>query len=395
MPTIDPQRPGESALSARSAVPPFRALRVLAEAAARRATGQRIFDLSVGQPGTPAPGPVRAAARRALSERTLGYTPAVGLPELRTGIAAHYRAAYGLDIDPAQVVVTTGSSGAFLLSFLAALDAGDAVVAPAPGYPAYRNMLAALGCRVIDLPCGADTGFQPTVPMLDALRPRPAGLVLASPANPTGSMLAPDALRGIVEWCERSGVALISDEIYHGLTYGRPGACAREFGTQPWIVNSFSKYWAMTGWRLGWVIVPPGAIDTVDALAGNFALCPPAISQYAALAAFDAEDELQANVEVYRRNRALLLDGLPGLGITDLAPADGAFYVYADVSHLSTDTIDLSARLLAEAGVALTPGADFDPIAGHRFIRMSFAGTPDDIEGALEALGAWIGANAG
>ncbi|MCU1688798.1 MAG: hypothetical protein JWN61_3043 [Pseudonocardiales bacterium] len=376
--------------SRRSAVPPFRALRVLAEAAQRRARGERIFDLSVGQPGTPAPAPVLAAAERALRELTLGYTPPLGIPELRERIAEHYRGAYGLVIDPAQVIVTTGSSGAFLLTFLTAFEAGDAVVVPAPGYPAYRNMLAALGCRVIDLPCGADTGFQPTVEMLEGISPRPAGLVLASPANPTGTMLAPEALQAIVQWCERSGVTLVSDEIYHGLTYSQPGVCARQFGAESFVVNSFSKYWAMTGWRLGWMIVPPGAIDAVDTLAGNFALCPPAISQYAALAAFSAEPELQANVEVYRRNRSILLEGLPQLGITDLAPADGAFYVYADVGHLTSDTVELSARLLAEAGIALTPGVDFDPFEGHRFIRMSFAGTRGDIEGALSALESWI-----
>ena len=282
--------------------------------------------------------------------------------------------------------VTTGSSGGFLLAFLAAFDVGSRVGLARPGYPAYRNILQALGCEVVDLPCGPETRFQPTVAMLDGLELD--GLVVASPANPTGTMLAPDDLAAIARHCAAAGIRLVSDEIYHGITYsGHATASSWATDRSGFVVNCFSKYFSMTGWRIGWLLVPDDLAEAVDALAGNLAICPPAPSQYAALAAFDAYDECDGHVARYAVNRELLLDGLRALGISRLAPADGAFYVYADISHLTDDSAEFCARLLAETGVATAPGIDFDPVQGHRFLRMSFAGATSTVTGALAALG--------
>jgi aspartate/methionine/tyrosine aminotransferase len=293
--------------------------------------------------------------------------------------------------------VTTGSSGGFLLCFLAAFDAGDRVAMARPGYPCYRNILTALGCEVVELDCGPDTRFQPTVEMLEGEhRRRPLrGLILASPANPTGTVLEPDELARIAGWCERSGVRLVSDEIYHGIRYpGTPATrCAWETSREAIVVNSFSKYFSMTGWRLGWLLVPPGLRRAVDRLAGNFTVCPPALPQYAALAAFDPASiaEVDSHVTRYAANRALLLDGLPRLGIDKLAPADGAFYVYADVNHLTDDSMTYCRALLAQTGIAVAPGRDFDTAQGHRFIRLSFAGATEDIVEALRRLERFLG----
>ena len=371
-------------------MPPFHAMRVFEAAAARRAAGQAVFNLSAGQPSSRAPRAVLDAAHRALDSELLGYTAATGIPQLRQVIARHYQRTYGLEVDPAEVVATTGSSGAFLLAFLAAFEAGDRVALARPGYPAYRNMLQALGCEVVELPCGADSGYQPTVPMLEALDPSPAGLVLASPANPTGTMLTPAELTAIVTWCRAHDVRLISDEIYHGITYTEPMASAWETDRGGVVVNSFSKYFSMTGWRLGWLLAPSDLVDAIDRLATNLALCPPTLAQYAAVHAFDDYLELDANVDRYRANRAMLLDGLRGLGLTRLAPADGAFYAYVDVSEHCADSMEFCYRMLAETGVAVAPGLDFDPEQGHRFIRLSFAGEGLEIAGALDALGDWL-----
>lgn len=377
-------------VSERGGVPPFRVMRVIDAVGRRRAAGLPVVDLSAGQPSTPAPGTVRAAAHRALDADRLGYTGALGIPALREAIAGHYRDRGGFAVDPANVAVTTGSSGGFLLIFLAAFDAGDTVVMARPGYPAYRNMLAALGCRVLELPCGPETRFQPTVAQLAALPEPPAGLVLASPANPTGTMVPPDDLRDIAQWCAAHGTRLVSDEIYHGITFGEVATSAWQTDRNGVVVNSFSKYFSMTGWRIGWLLVPDDLIDSVDRLAGNFTICPPALSQVAAAAAFDAYDELDANVARYADNRRRLLAQLHSIGLTGLAPADGAFYVYADVSRWTSDSEAWCAQVLDETGVALVPGVDFDPVDGGRFVRMCFAGDGDEIEHGIADLGRWL-----
>lgn len=365
-------------------------MRVIDAVVARRAEGLPTIDLSAGQPSTAAPATVLAAAHGSLDTDKIGYTNALGIPALRAAIAGHYARRYGVDVDPASVAVTTGSSGAFLYAFLAAFEEGDTVVVARPGYPAYRNMLAALGCRVIELPCGPDTRFQPTVAQLDALTEPPAGLVVASPANPTGTMFLPEELAAVIAWCDDHGTRLVSDEIYHGITYAQQPASAWQFSRAPFVVNSFSKYFSMTGWRIGWLLMPEPLHDAVDRLAGNFSICPPALSQLAAVAAFDAYAELDANVQRYRHNRDLLLQRLPTIGLDKLAPADGAFYIYADVSRWTDDSMAWAARLLTETGVAVAPGVDFDPIDGGRFIRMCFAGDGADIATAVDLLGDWL-----
>jgi aspartate/methionine/tyrosine aminotransferase len=391
---MQPVPPAQLTVAARAAVPPFHVMDVWAAAAERQRTHGDLVNLSAGQPSTPAPAPVRAAAAAALDGDVLGYTVALGIPELREAIAAHYARTYGLDVPPEQVVATTGSSGGFLLAFLAAFDPGDRVALARPGYPCYRNILTALGCQVVDLPCGPQTRYQPTVAMLEALDEPVRGLVVASPANPTGTVLDPAELAALAEYCERTGVQLISDEIYHGISYPGAPATSSAWATsrEAIVVNSFSKYFAMTGWRLGWLLVPPRLLRAVDCLTGNFTICPPALAQRAALGAFDESSYAEADGHVarYAVNRALLLDGLAALGISRLAPADGAFYVYADVSHLTVDSMEFTHRLLAETGVATAPGVDFDPVDGDRFIRLSFAGATEDIREALERLAAWL-----
>jgi aspartate/methionine/tyrosine aminotransferase len=377
-------------VSARGQVPPFYAMQVYVAAMARQQAGLPVYLLNVGQPGTPAPSTVLAAAHKVLDTDRIGYTSALGIPELRDAIATHYRRTYGLDVARSSVVATTGSSGGFLLAFLAAFEPGDVVVLARPGYPAYRNMLTALGCQVVELPCGPATRFQPSVAALDALDVRPAGLVVASPANPTGTMVTPAELAEITTWCDANGVRLISDEIYHGITFSGEASCAWQTSRRAIVVNSFSKYFSMTGWRLGWLLVPDELLDSVDRLASNFTLCPPTLPQHAAVAAFDAYAELDANVEHYRANREFLLARLPAIGLDRLAPADGAFYVYADVSKWTDDSLAFGARLLTETGVAVAPGIDFDPVDGGRYIRLSFAGDAAEIATAVDLLGEWL-----
>jgi len=376
--------------SLRSEVAPFYVMEIFGAAERRRAAGLPVYNLAAGQPSTQAPATVRAAATAALSTHKIGYTAALGIPALREAIALHSRAWYGLDVTAENVVVTTGSSGGFLLSFLAAFDPGDVVAMARPGYPAYRNMLASLGCVVREFDCGPEQGFVPSMLSLLALDPMPKGLVVASPANPTGAMIAGQRLSEIVEWSQRHAVRLISDELYHGITYGDPASSAWEFGRQSVVVNSFSKYFSMTGWRLGWLLVPDDLLDAVDRLAGNYAICPPALSQVAAVAAFEAYAELDANVERYRKNRTLLLEALPSVGLTRLAPADGAFYIYADVSDYTDDSLSWVRRVLEETGVALASGLDFDTERGHRFARLSFAGDTAEIEQAVVVLGRYL-----
>jgi aspartate/methionine/tyrosine aminotransferase len=378
----------------RSNVPPFHVMDLLAAAAQRDRTHGDLLNLVAGQPSTPAPVPVREAAKRALDQQVLGYTVAVGIPELREAICGHHERMHGLHVDPSQVVVTTGSSGGFLLAFLAAFDAGDRVAIARPGYPCYRNVLTALGCEVVELPAGPGSRFQPTVEMLESLDEPVRGLVVASPANPTGTMLPAADLAALASWCEERGVQLISDEIYHGIEYGSPMLHSSAWRTsrEAIVFSSFSKYFSMTGWRIGWMLVPERLRRAVDVLTGNFTICPPVLAQHAAVAAFTeaSYDECDGHVARYAENRRLLLDGLPRLGIDRLAPADGAFYVYADISHLTDDSMSWCHRLLAETGIATAPGIDFDTLVGNRFVRMSFAGAPEEVAQALDRLGSWL-----
>jgi aspartate/methionine/tyrosine aminotransferase len=374
----------------RSEVAPFYVMQLFEAAELRRAAGLPVYNLAVGQPSTPAPRGVRDAARAAVESDKIGYTAASGIPALRRAIAEHTGTWYGVDVEPANVVVTTGSSGGFLAAFLAAFDAGSVVALPRPGYPAYRNILTSLGCKVVDLDVGAEVGFVPTVQLLQQLDPVPDGLVLASPANPTGAMVDAERLAAITTWCDENGVRLISDEIYHGISYRDAAPSAWQFSRRPVVVNSFSKYFSMTGWRLGWLLVPDELRDAVDRLVGNFALCPPTLSQHAAVAAFDCYDELDANVARYAGNRELLLRRLPEIGLSRLAPADGAFYIYADVSAYTDDSLPWVRRVLADTGVALAPGIDFDTVTGHRYARLSFAGDLGEISHGVDVLGRYL-----
>jgi len=385
---------------------------LLAAAKERQAKYGDLVNFVAGQPSTGAPRAVREEAKRLLDEDLLGYTVATGVPELRAAIAAHHGRTSGIDVTADDVVVTTGSSGGFLLAFLAAFEPGDRVVMARPGYPCYRNVLTALGCEVVEIDCGAETRFQPTVAQLEAVPGAVAGVVIASPANPTGTMIPAEELAAIARWCEEHGVRLISDEIYHGITYGvSTGSTTGGVSTgsttggsttglsSAWQTSrsgvtfgSFSKYFSMTGWRLGWMLVPADLRRPVDVLTGNFTICPPVLAQYAALAAFTPESyaELDGHVARYADNRRILLDGLPRLGIDRLAPADGAFYVYADVGHLTDDSYGWCLRMLEETGVAMAPGIDFDTRRGNEFVRLSFAGTATEIEEGLARLEPWL-----
>ncbi|OMC04183.1 aspartate aminotransferase [Mycolicibacter heraklionensis] len=378
----------------RAGIPPFHVMDVWLAAAERQRSHGDLVNLSAGQPSVGAPEPVRAAAAAALEANELGYTVALGIPELRSAIAGSYADRYGLSIDPDDVVVTTGSSGGFLLAFLACFDAGDRVAIASPGYPCYRNILSALGCEVVEIPCGPETRFQPTAAMLAEIPGPLAGVIIASPANPTGTVMEPAELAAIAAWCDATGVRLISDEVYHGLVYeGAPQtSCAWETSRNAVVANSFSKYFAMTGWRLGWLLVPPALRRAVDCLTGNFTICPPVLAQYAAVAAFTpaAIAESDSHLRHYAANRELLLDGLRSLGINRLAPTDGAFYVYADLAEHTDDSLAFCARLLADTGLALTPGVDFDTERGNTFVRLSFAGPTADIEEALHRLRGWL-----
>jgi len=372
----------------RGRVDPFIVMDVMRAAEEHEAAGADVLHLEVGQPGTPAPSGVIAAAKRALDEDRLGYTLAYGIGELRQAIAGHYRDFYGLEVPVERIVVTTGSSGGFLLSFLSAFAHGDRVALALPCYPAYRNMLMALGVEPVLLEARAEDRFQPTPDLLEAAG-QLDGLIVASPSNPTGTMLGAEEMRALAGYCEAAGIRLISDEIYHGITYGGPATSALGLSDHAIVINSFSKYFSMTGWRLGWMIVPEDLSRPIECLQQNFFISPPTLSQRAAVAVFDCLDECDANVARYAENRAVLLERLPAAGFDRLAPADGAFYVYADVSALTNDSPEFCRRMLAEAHVAATPGTDFDPLRGHRFMRFSFAGETAEIEAAAERLIDW------
>ena len=374
--------------SRRGQVDPFIVMDVMEAARRAEASGRHIIHMEVGQPSTPAP----AAALKALGQELaepLGYTVALGLPALREGIAGLYRRWYGVDLDPARVVVTPGSSGAFLLAFAALFDAGDRVAVGEPGYPSYRQILRAMSVEPVGMQTRAENRYQP-VPA--DIPEGVQGVMIASPGNPSGTMLDRQALAALVERTQEIGAALISDEIYHGLDYGQRAVSALELTDDVVVINSFSKYFSMTGWRVGWLVVPPDMVRTMDRLAANMFICAPHASQVAALAALtpEAEAEAQANLAVYAENRRMMLERLPAMGFDRIAPPDGAFYVYADVSALTHDSAALAADILDKAGVAVTPGVDFDPVRGAETLRFSYARSTGDIAEGLDRLARYM-----
>jgi aspartate/methionine/tyrosine aminotransferase len=378
-----------------AAAPPFIVMDVIAAANARAAAlgpgDPRVIRMEVGQPSTGAPaGAVEAAIAAMRAGETLGYTEAFGTRPLRERIARLYAERYGVAVDPRRIAVTIGASGAFPLAFLAAFDPGDRVALASPFYPPYVNILTALGLRPVIVEAGVESRFQPTVAMLERLDPLPEGLIVASPCNPAGTMLHRDELAALAAWCEAKGVRLISDEIYHGLTYGAEAATAAALSSSAVVINSFSKYWSMTGWRIGWMVLPDDLVRPVECLAQNLVISAPGIAQVAALAAMDCGAELDGHVARYAANRALLIEALPKAGLGTLAPAEGAFYLYADVGHLTNDSAAFCARMLAEIGVAATPGVDFDRTRGARTVRFSFCGATEDMAEAAARLTRWL-----
>ena len=376
--------------SRRGQVDPFIVMDVVDAARRLEEAGRSIIHMEVGQPGTPAPAVARAALARAMEAGPLGYTVALGLPDLRRGIAQLHARWYGVDLNPDRVIVTAGSSGAFLLAFTALFDAGDRVGLGEPGYPSYRQILRALSLEPVGIPTSDANRLQPVPADLEGRDMQ--GLIVASPGNPSGTMLSRAHLDGLLQAARARDIAFISDEIYHGLHYGDRATSALELADDAYVINSFSKYFSMTGWRIGWMVVPESHIRTVERLAQNMFICPPHASQIAALAALDCVDELEANRAVYAENRRLMLEGLPKAGFTRIAPPDGAFYIYADVSDLTDDSLALSRELLEEAGVAVTPGLDFDPVRGARTLRFSYARATADIAEGLRRLQAHMAA---
>lgn len=375
-------------ISSRSAVDPFIVMDVMESARKAEDAGRHIIHMEVGQPGTPAP----LAARQALADQmlsdTLGYTVALGIPALRKRIAQLYGEWYNVDLNPDRVVVTSGSSGAFLLAFTALFDAGDTVAIGAPGYPSYRQILKALSLNPMDLPSKLENRLQPAASDFSDLDMQ--GLLVASPGNPTGTMLDQPAMRDLIEATHAKGAAFISDEIYHGIEYDAKAVTALEITDDCYVINSFSKYFSMTGWRIGWMVVPEDHVRPLERLAQNMFICAPHASQVAALAAMDCHAELESNMDVYRANRALMIEGLPKAGFTKFAPPDGAFYVYADVSDFTDNSLDFAADILEQAGVAVTPGLDFDPVRGAKTLRFSYARSTQDIAEGLERLTAFM-----
>ena len=374
--------------SQRGQVDPFIVMDVMEAARKAEAAGRRIIHMEVGQPATPAPKGAREALAQAL-EQPLGYTVALGLPELRQGIAALYQRWYGIDLDPARVVVTPGSSGAFILAFSALFDAGDRVALGEPGYPSYRQILRAMSLQPVGIPTRIEDRYQPRP---EDLPDDVQGLILASPGNPSGTVLRREELAALTTRAAALGVSVISDEIYHGLDYGAGFHSALEVTDDVVVINSFSKYFSMTGWRIGWMVVPEPMIRTVERIAQNMFICPPHASQVAALAALDCVDEAEANLAVYAANRQMLLERLPQIGFDRIAPPEGAFYIYADVSELTGDSLRFAAEILEKAGVAVTPGLDFDPRRGARTLRFSYAGASADIAEGLDRLAAFMAA---
>ncbi|KEO59294.1 pyridoxal phosphate-dependent aminotransferase [Thioclava indica] len=375
--------------SKRGQVEPFLAMDVMRLAAEAEAAGRDIVHMEVGQPATPAPAAARARLAQALEQEAMGYTVALGLPELRAGIAALYKRWYGVDLDPARVVITSGSSGAFLLAFTALFDAGDKVGLGAPGYPSYRQILKGLSIEPVSIPTEVQNRYQPTPSEIpDDL----AGLIVASPGNPSGTMLGAEELEALMTHCAARDIAFVSDEIYHGLQYDTRAVSALEISDDVFVINSFSKYFSMTGWRVGWMVVPESHLRTIERLAQHMFICAPHASQIAALGALESLDEMEQNRAAYAQNRAMMLEELPKMGFSRIAPPDGAFYIYADVSTLTEDSAAFAAEILASAGVAVTPGRDFDAERGATTIRLSYAQSPERIAEGLKRLAAFMAA---
>lgn len=379
--------------SNRGAIQPFLAMDVMSSANRLEAEGQDVVHMEVGQPGAPAPQSVRDAASKALQDGRIGYTDALGLRSLRERISGYYADHHGLTVHPDRIAVTTGSSAGFNLAFLALFEVGDRVILPSPGYPAYRNILGALGLEVVEIEtCEEDRWCLTPEAIREAHAQSPVrGVLIASPANPSGTIMEADALKAVIETCEELGIWFISDEIYHGLDYGLKAECALRYSPNVVIINSFSKYYCMTGWRIGWMVLPEAALRSVECLGQSLYISAPMLSQVAATAAFDATQELDVIKAGYARNRDMLMRELPKIGLGNFMPMDGAFYVYCDVANLTDDSMDFAKRSLTEAKVAITPGADFDLLRGHRYVRLSFAGTFDAMEEAVRRLGVWLG----
>src|SRR4249919_1068024 len=378
--------------SKRSDVPPFIVMDVMAAAAQREAQGANIIHMEVGQPAAPAPATAIRAAQAALARGRIGYTETLGIASLRARIARHYKDAYDLLLDPARVVVTTGSSGGFILAFLSLFELGDRVALANPGYPPYRHILSALGCEPVLIETSAETRWALSAKaLLAAHQHKPLkGVVIASPANPTGTMMDADALTRLIAVAEAEGIRVISDEIYHGLDYAFTAETAASISEHVVVINSFSKYFCMTGWRIGWMVVPENLVRTIERLQGNLAISVPTLAQVAAEAAFDGREEMEAVKHGYGENRRILTEGLPKAGLDKFLPADGAFYLYADISRFSDDSLDFAKRMLNEAGVAATPGIDFDPVNGRHFLRFCYAGSSAEIHEAVDRIGRWL-----
>ena len=378
--------------SKRSDVPPFIVMDVMAAAAQREAQGAHIIHMEVGQPAAPAPATAIKAAQAALTRGRIGYTETLGIPSLRARIARHYQDAYDLALDPARVVVTTGSSGGFILAFLSMFEPGDRVALANPGYPPYRHILSALGCEPVLIETSAETRWALSAKALIAAHQRAPlkGVVIASPANPTGTMMDADALTRLIAVAEAEGIRVISDEIYHGLDYAFAAETAANTSERVVVINSFSKYFCMTGWRVGWMVVPDALVRPIERLQGNLAISVPTLAQVAAEAAFDGREEMEAVKHGYEENRRILTEGLPKAGLDKFLPVDGAFYLYADISRFSDDSLDFAKRMLNEANVAATPGIDFDPVNGRHFLRFCYAGSSAEIHEAVERIGRWL-----
>ena len=368
-------------------ISPFHAIAISREAHALEAQGRSVLHMEFGQPSTGAPADAIAVAHRVLDTEAMGYWESTSLKER---IARHYRERYGVAVDPEQVLLTCGASPGLVLALTSLFMPGARVATARPGYVAYRNNLKALYLEPVEVACGPAERYQISADALARIDPAPDGLILASPANPTGTIISADELARIAQVCADRGIRIISDEIYHGLSFGEPAHSMLEFAPDALIVNSFSKYYSMAGWRLGWIVVPPALIDAARARMGNLFLTPPVLAQRAGLIAFDCTEELEGHVDNYRRNRQLLLDALPALGLASIAPPDGAFYIYADISHLTNDSLGFCQKLLRETGVATAPGIDFDPVDGHRFIRFSFAVSTDRVEDAIARITPWF-----
>jgi len=378
--------------SKRSDVPPFIVMDVMAAAAQREAEGAHIIHMEVGQPAAPAPASAREAAMAALAAGRLGYTEALGIPSLRARIARHYGEVYGFDLDPARVVVTTGSSGGFILAFLSLFEPGDRVALANPGYPPYRHILTALGCEPVLIETDPETRWALSPERLIAAhRKKPlAGVMVASPANPTGTMMDAAALKELIDTAEAEGIRVISDEIYHGLDYAFRAETAVKLSPSALVINSFSKYFCMTGWRIGWLVAPEPLVRPIERLQQNLAISVPTIAQIAAEAAFEGREEMEAVKHGYQENRRILTEGLPKAGLDKFLPVDGAFYLYANIARFSDDSLDFAKRMLNEAGVAATPGIDFDPIDGRHYLRFCYAGSAQEMHEAVARIGKWL-----